>query len=35
LRDWGSQIPQQTEEKLAWFEDWAWSMLSSPRFLNH
>jgi hypothetical protein len=35
LRDWGSQIPQQTDEKLAWFEDWAWSMLSSPRFLNH
>ena len=35
LRYWGSQIPQQTEEKLAWFEDWAWSMLSSPRFLNH
>ena len=35
VRLWADQIPEGHAEKQAWFEDWAWSMLSSTRFLSN
>ena len=35
IQAWREQIPKEPEERRAWFEDWAWSQLSSGRFLSN
>jgi len=32
---WLDEIPKDPKHKQAWFEDWAWGMLSSNRFLSN
>jgi hypothetical protein len=35
IQAWTEQIPKDPLERRAWFEDWAWSMLSSRAFLSN
>ena len=35
IQRWSEQIPSDSRERKAWFEDWTWSLLSSPRFLTN
>jgi len=35
LRRWTEQIPEDAQERKAWFEDWTWSLISSHRFLTN
>lgn len=35
VRFWSDQIPKSPDQRLAWFEDWTWSMLSSNAFLSN
>jgi hypothetical protein len=35
IQAWLEQIPKEPDERRAWFEDWAWSQLSSSRFLSN
>jgi hypothetical protein len=35
LERWTEQIPEDAQERKAWFEDWTWSLISSHRFLTN
>jgi hypothetical protein len=32
---WLSQIPSDPKDRILWFEDWVWSLLSSSEFLHN
>ncbi len=35
LDTWTDQIPLARDPRLQWYQDWMWSLMSSPEFLTH